>query len=75
MFKIKMAGIVNDSITDGPGIRLTVFVQGCPRSCPGCHNPQTQPLCGGYEEEDVCFGLRTTISANYYDGAGCCGGC
>ena len=53
MSKIRLAGIVNDSITDGPGIRLTVFVQGCPRSCPGCHNPQTQPLCGGYEEDDA----------------------
>ena len=53
MSKIRLAGIVNDSITDGPGIRLTVFVQGFPRSCPGCHNPQTQPLCGGYEEDDA----------------------
>ncbi len=52
MSKIRLAGMVNDSITDGPGIRLTVFVQGCPRSCPECHNPQTQPLCGGYEEDD-----------------------
>ena len=32
---------------DGEGIRLTVFTQGCPRRCPGCHNPETQPLVGG----------------------------
>ena len=38
---IKIAGIENDSIVDGPGIRLTVFTQGCFHNCPGCHNPNT----------------------------------
>lgn len=47
--KLRLAGIVNDSITDGPGIRLTVFVQGCPHHCPGCHNPQTWDFEGGEE--------------------------
>ena len=62
MSKIKLAGIVNDSITDGPGIRMTIFVQGCPRSCPGCHNPQTQALVGGYEEED--FAILEKVKSN-----------
>ena len=44
---IQLAGIVNDSISDGPGIRLTVFVQGCPHHCPGCHNQQTWDFAGG----------------------------
>ena len=39
--KINVAGIVNDSIVDGEGIRLTVFLQGCLRHCKGCHNPDT----------------------------------
>ena len=45
--KIRVAGSVNDSITDGPGLRYTLFVQGCPHHCPGCHNPQTHPFEGG----------------------------
>lgn len=49
--KIRIAGISNDSIVDGEGIRFTVFVQGCFRGCAGCHNPQTHDPSGGYEIE------------------------
>ncbi len=45
--ELRIAGTVNDSIVDGPGIRLTIFVQGCPHNCEGCHNPQTHDLSGG----------------------------
>ena len=45
--KLRIAGIVNDSITDGPGLRLSVFAQGCPHHCPGCHNPQTHDPADG----------------------------
>jgi pyruvate formate lyase activating enzyme len=30
------------SVHDGPGIRTTVFLQGCPLSCPWCHNPESR---------------------------------
>ena len=45
--KIRVAGIVNESVTDGPGIRFVLFLQGCPHHCVGCQNPQTQCLEGG----------------------------
>ncbi len=45
--EIRIAGIVNDSIVDGPGFRLAVFTQGCPHDCPGCHNPETHAFDGG----------------------------
>ena len=44
---IRLAGIVRESIVDGPGIRFTVFCQGCPHACEGCHNPETHDFAGG----------------------------
>ena len=34
------------SVNDGPGIRSTVFFQGCPLSCSWCHNPEGRPAAG-----------------------------
>lgn len=52
---IDLSGIVSDSIVDGPGIRTTVFCQGCPHHCEGCHNPETWEFgCGTpMVEEDI----------------------
>lgn len=44
---LQVAGFANDSIVDGPGLRFTVFFQGCPHHCPGCHNPETWSFEGG----------------------------
>jgi pyruvate formate lyase activating enzyme len=38
------------SIHDGPGIRTTVFLKGCPLSCWWCHNPESQQ-----PEQEVMF--------------------
>ena len=46
---MRIADVISDSIVDGPGLRLTVFTQGCPHHCPGCHNPQTHDPAGGTE--------------------------
>ncbi len=45
--EIRIAGTVEDSIVDGPGLRFVVFTQGCPHHCDGCHNPETHDFAGG----------------------------
>lgn len=45
--EIRISGIVEESIVDGPGLRYVLFTQGCPHHCKGCHNPMTHPFDGG----------------------------
>ena len=45
--EIRIFGLADNSIVDGPGVRYTVFVQGCPHHCPGCHNPASHDFAGG----------------------------
>lgn len=48
MIQLKLAGVIRESIVDGPGIRFVVFAQGCPHQCIGCHNPQSWSFDGGF---------------------------
>lgn len=52
------------AINDGPGIRITIFMKGCPLSCVWCHNPEgissrKQKL---YTKKK-CIGCRTCVEA------------
>ncbi len=41
---INLAGFLARSQVNGPGTRAVVWVQGCPRRCPGCFNEAFQPF-------------------------------
>ncbi len=62
---LRLAGMYTDSIVDGPGIRFSIYVQGCPHHCPGCHNPETLDPQGGFEAntEDLA-----ALISSYRDG-------
>jgi anaerobic ribonucleoside-triphosphate reductase activating protein len=70
---MRIAGLVQDSIVDGPGLRFTVFTQGCPHHCEGCHNPETHDPNGGSEisVEDV---IKKMLSNPLTDGLTLSGG-
>lgn len=38
----RCAGIIKTDIADGKGVRVGVFLSGCPHHCPGCFNPEAQ---------------------------------
>jgi len=70
---MKIAGTAQDSIVDGPGLRFTVFTQGCPHHCDGCHNPQTHDFDGG-EETTVAELVKKLLGNPLTDGLTLSGG-
>ncbi len=71
--ELRIAGTVNDSIVDGDGLRFTVFTQGCPHHCKGCHNPQTHDFNGG-EVTDTSLLLEKIKGNPLLDGVTFSGG-
>lgn len=61
-YDIQLFGVAPDSIVDGPGLRFSVFVQGCSHACPGCHNPESQGVGGG--TPTTVDALMSQIEAN-----------
>jgi anaerobic ribonucleoside-triphosphate reductase activating protein len=60
--RLRLNGMVYESVVDGPGLRDVVFVQGCPHRCAGCQNPGSWDFDGGTEVDiaDVLVSLPSS---------------
>ncbi len=59
--------IVKGSFCDGPGVRTTIFMKGCPLACPWCHNPESQ----SYDQETMFFPEKCIGCGNCEKGKEC----
>lgn len=62
---MKYAGLMENDFSDGCGVCVSLWTQGCPHHCSGCHNPETWDFDGGYDVPDDIRGkIIKAISAN-----------
>ena len=62
-------------IANGPGIRVSIFFQGCVFNCKNCFNPETHDFNGGKEyNEEIKNHLLDLCSKDYVDGLSILGG-
>ena len=67
--------ITKDDILNGEGLRVVLWVSGCPHKCKGCHNPQTwDPESGIPFDEDAEKELFDILSRDYISGITFSGG-
>lgn len=57
---MRYAGLIANDFVNGEGVSVSLFTQGCPIHCPGCHNPESWSFDGGIEvDEDALIGQVT----------------
>lgn len=64
---LKVTEIQRFCMHDGPGVRTTVFLKGCPLRCAWCHNPETQKSCSEllfYRNKCIGCGACAEVCAN-----------
>lgn len=59
---MKIAGLIRNDVVNGYDVCVSVWVQGCPFHCDGCHNPQTWSFGAGIEVEEDDF-IKEVIAA------------
>ncbi len=62
-------------ISNGPGVRVSIFMQGCSFHCKGCFNPETHDFNGGKEfDEDTITKVLELCDKEYVVGLSILGG-
>lgn len=62
-------------IANGPGVRISIFMQGCPFHCKGCFNPETWDFEKGKElSDDVVEHIIDLANYDYITGLSILGG-
>jgi len=51
-------------IADGPGVRVSIFMQGCMFNCKNCFNPETHDFAGGKEFNDATINRVLELCEN-----------
>lgn len=71
--KIRLSGMLSESLVNGEGLRYVIFAQICKHNCPGCFNPDTHSETGGtwFDLDDV---LHTILKNPLIDGVTFSGG-
>lgn len=72
---MRYAQIRSIDISDGPGVRVGLYTQGCPLRCPGCHNEGQQSYNGGKEyTEETKSRILQLCEPDYIKGLSILGG-
>lgn len=54
-----------ETISDGEGIRFSIYLSGCAHNCPGCHNPESHdPAYGTIIDESIVCEITSRINSN-----------
>ena len=61
---MKISGLIKNDVVNGINVCVSLWTQGCPFHCSGCHNPQTWDFNGGYEINDLKGTIIKAISEN-----------
>ena len=62
-------------ISNGPGVRVSIFMQGCAFNCKNCFNPETHDFAGGEEfNQDIIDKVLKLCEPDYVEGLSILGG-
>lgn len=74
LVSIRLGGIDPLTLNDTDGIAASIFFQGCPFRCKGCHNPELQTFEGGIKTTTSKVMREIIKHIDWYDSVAIMGG-